>query len=148
MVDFTGGDVVVYKENPGGGIIFDAPGINDSGIVLFRDDGVPYESDSLIVDPQVVPMQTGFWALDEPDGLVVSFSDLSGPPVSLSITSAFVTTTLYGDVDLSGAVNFDDISAFIAVLASNGYQPEADFDDSGFVDFGDIPPFIEKLINL
>lgn len=55
------------------------------------------------------------------------------------------STTLLGDVDLSGTVDFLDIAPFIAVLSSNGSQAEADCDESGFVDFLDIAPFIAIL---
>jgi len=52
---------------------------------------------------------------------------------------------LLGDVNLDEAVSFSDISPFIAVLASNGFQAEADIDGSGVVDFADISPFISIL---
>jgi len=52
---------------------------------------------------------------------------------------------MLGDVDLSGEVNFSDISPFIAVLSGGGFQAEADIDQNGLVDFGDISPFISLL---
>ena len=52
---------------------------------------------------------------------------------------------LLGDVDLSGVVDFLDISAFIAVLSSGTFQAEADCDQSGAVDFLDISAFVEIL---
>ena len=52
---------------------------------------------------------------------------------------------LLGDVDLSGAVNFLDISAFILLLSGGGFQAEADCDESGEVNFLDISPFIGIL---
>ena len=52
---------------------------------------------------------------------------------------------LLGDVDLSGFVDFADISPFIALLSSQTFQEEADLDESGVVDFADIAPFIMAL---
>ena len=52
---------------------------------------------------------------------------------------------LCGDVDLSGVVDFSDISPFIAVLSAGAFQAEADCDESGAVDFSDIAPFIAAL---
>lgn len=147
MVDFAGGDVIVHEANPGGGFSFDAPGMLTGGIILYSADNIPFESDSLQVDPGVIPMQTGFWSLPEPNGIIVSFSDLSRPPVAFSITTAFVPPTLYGDVDRNGEVNFSDIPPFINVLTGDGYQAEVDCNEDGFISFGDIPPFIVALTN-
>ena len=52
---------------------------------------------------------------------------------------------LLGDVNLDGVVNFLDISAFIDVLVSGGYQAEADINKDGAVNFLDIAPFIDVL---
>jgi hypothetical protein len=54
-------------------------------------------------------------------------------------------TVLKGDVNLDGAVDFDDIPAFITVLQSGVFQAEADCDCSTVVDFSDIPAFISIL---
>ena len=64
-------------------------------------------------------------------------------PIFLSVTNT--VSVLLGDVDLSGAVDFGDISPFIAALMEGTFQEEADFDLSGTVDFFDIPLFIEAL---
>ena len=50
-----------------------------------------------------------------------------------------------GDVNLDGDVNFLDISPFIGVLSSQGFQAEADCDENGVVNFLDISPFIQIL---
>ncbi len=58
------------------------------------------------------------------------------------------STVLKGDVDLSEAVDFADIPAFIAVLqagATPATNPEADCNCDGAIDFGDIPAFIAIL---
>ena len=52
---------------------------------------------------------------------------------------------LLGDVNLDGSVNFLDISPFIVLLSSEGFQNEADMDQNNFVNFLDISPFIEAL---
>ena len=52
---------------------------------------------------------------------------------------------LKGDVDLSGAVSFSDIFAFISVLQSGIYQAEADTNSDTVVNFLDIPSFIAIL---
>lgn len=50
-----------------------------------------------------------------------------------------------GDVNLDGAVNFQDIPPFIAILIADGFQTEADCNENGAVDFSDIPAFIAIL---
>jgi hypothetical protein len=64
---------------------------------------------------------------------------------NLVVSSLSTTSVMKGDVDLSGAVNFSDIPAFITVLQSGIFQAEADCDCSGAVDFSDIPAFIAIL---
>ena len=50
-----------------------------------------------------------------------------------------------GDVNHSGTVDFLDISPFIAILSSSGYQREADCNGDGVVNFLDIAPFVALL---
>ena len=50
-------------------------------------------------------------------------------------------TTLLGDVNLDGGVDFFDIAPFIALLSSNAFQAEADINLDLSVDFFDIAPF-------
>ena len=54
---------------------------------------------------------------------------------------------LLGDVNLDGEVTFLDISPFITILSTAGFQAEADIDLSGDVTFLDIAPFIVILAN-
>ena len=56
-----------------------------------------------------------------------------------------LSAVLLGDVNLDTEVNFLDISPFIAVLSTGGFQNEADLDQNGLVDFLDIAPFITAL---
>ena len=62
----------------------------------------------------------------------------------MSVTTETVSVIL-GDVDLSGTVDFLDISPFITVLSGSTFQAEADCDENGVVEFLDIAPFIEIL---
>ncbi len=64
---------------------------------------------------------------------------------NINITFTEATSTLKGDADLDGDVDFADIPAFIAVLQGGGFLAEADCDCSGAVDFADIPAFIAIL---
>ena len=62
--------------------------------------------------------------------------------------SQIFQSPLMGDVNLSGTVDFFDISSFISLLASGTYQSEADFSTDGVVNFLDIAPFIATLAGL
>jgi hypothetical protein len=74
-------------------------------------------------------------------------ADGSASPQQLDRIAPNVSEVLLGDVDLSGTVDFLDITPFIGVLSGSGIpnQPEADCDESGVVDFLDITPFIAIL---
>ena len=65
-------------------------------------------------------------------------------PYTLTLNLVGGTAAL-GDVNLDGAVNFLDISPFIAVLSTGTDQAEADIDQNGIVNFLDISPFIQLL---
>ena len=52
---------------------------------------------------------------------------------------------LLGDVNLSGEVDFFDISPLISLLSTSGFQEEADINRDGVVNFFDISPFIQIL---
>ena len=65
---------------------------------------------------------------------------------NVAVTGSFAATEiLLGDVNLDNAVNFLDISPFIALLTSSTYQAEADCDENEAVNFLDIAPFIALL---
>jgi hypothetical protein len=64
---------------------------------------------------------------------------------NLVFTAAAAATTIKGDVDMSGVVDFADIPAFISVLQSGMFLAEADCDCDLDVDFDDIPAFIAIL---
>jgi len=83
------------------------------------------------------------------DGSPVNFNLNTAEPdifdAASIVTVSISSPVLLGDVNLDGVVNFQDISAFIAVLSSTGFQAEADIDGSGAVNFMDIGPFIQVL---
>ena len=55
------------------------------------------------------------------------------------------TKMLLGDVNRDGSVDFLDISSFISVLSSGGFEDNADINRDGSVTFLDIAPFIAIL---
>lgn len=63
-------------------------------------------------------------------------------------TNATLTVTpivILGDVNQDGMVAFSDISPFISLLSSGGFQTEADINQDNVVSFADISPFIGIL---
>ena len=66
------------------------------------------------------------------------------PGATLTVTLV-ASKGLLGDVNLDGVVDFFDIAPFIAILADQMFQFEADIDGDQDVDFFDIAPFIEIL---
>lgn len=75
------------------------------------------------------------------------FNNFSGdhlsPDATLNVT--LVAPVVLGDVDQNGVVDFADIPAFIEVLQTGMFLPEADINQDGVVNFDDIPGFIEIL---
>ena len=59
--------------------------------------------------------------------------------------AAFSIDVLLGDLNGDDVVNFLDISPFISLLSTGGFELEADFDGNGEVNFLDISPFIGAL---
>ena len=86
-------------------------------------------------------------AADRSDGAVrfdsLNDEDGLGPRLLLELGPSI--STLLGDVSLDGVVDFSDISPFIALLSTGGFQAEADIDGDGTVAFEDIAPFISIL---
>ena len=52
---------------------------------------------------------------------------------------------IFGDVNQDGTVDFLDITPFISLLSTGGFQVEADINQSGEVNFLDVAPFIGIL---
>lgn len=55
-------------------------------------------------------------------------------------------TSVSGDVDRNGQIDFSDIPPFVGVLLGRTYQEEADIDEDGVVGFSDVTPFVGVLI--
>ena len=72
----------------------------------------------------------------------VTMSDLHILDFNITDTPDF----LLGDVNRDGIFDFDDVSPFVALVLSNGFQVEADIDGNNSVDFGDVRPFIDLLL--
>ena len=52
-----------------------------------------------------------------------------------------------GDVNLDGSVNLIDVTPFVMLLNSQGYQIEADINQDGSVDLADVTPFVDLLFH-
>ena len=59
--------------------------------------------------------------------------------------AANLATDFIGDVNRDGVVDFLDISPFILLLSTQGYDAQADINFDGMIDFFDISPFIAVL---
>ena len=80
------------------------------------------------------------------DGSSFSFRESYGGAVfSPDATLTVTLSSILGDVNVDGEVNFLDISPFIALLSAGNFQEEADIDGNGVVNFLDIAPFIRLL---
>lgn len=58
---------------------------------------------------------------------------------------AALTAVILGDVNLDGVVNLLDVSPFVDLITSGGYQIEADINKDGAVDLLDVAPFVNLL---
>ena len=68
------------------------------------------------------------------------------PEAVLSLAvSRYDSTSVWGERNMDGEVDFFDISSFIELLTSNTFQAEADINEDGEVTFFDIQPFIDIL---
>jgi hypothetical protein len=122
---------------------FDAPGLDagglDPGLNLM---GVnPVDGDQWNFNAGYIgqgPLPVWSWH-DNPAGNEFFASQPHG------VLTFVAPTVLLGDVDLSGTVDFLDITPFIGVLSGGTFQAEADCNESGGVDFLDITPFIAIL---
>ena len=152
QVDFSGGEIVIQRDNAGGGVFFND--VNGLGTILVFDLFVAFDSDALLTDPatEIVGSPASLYSLTEPTGAVVSFSDVMvGPgtgPVVLAIMALppEIEPVVLGDLDGNRIVNFLDISPFIMRLTTGTFQAEADIDQNGQVNFLDISPFIMILV--
>ena len=79
------------------------------------------------------------------DEVYIYQNAITAEEVSALASVAVSTTTLIGDANCDGTVNFLDITPFIALLTSDDFKPEADIDGNGVINFLDITPFIAIL---
>ena len=82
------------------------------------------------------------------DGVVVTSDAINTEDFgtgSIVHTLADTSSLLLGDVNGDEIVSFADVSPFIALLSTSGFQEEADINRSGTVDFADVSPFIAIL---
>ena len=136
-------------------VVFDS-----SGTVIASSDDISYGGDSIDVDTIAglsnsstsddsflfnIVLDPGTYFLEvRATDVDISDTPNSGDQYFL-VTSLVPSDVLLGDTDLSGVVNFSDISPFIAILSTGGFQAEADIDQNGEVNFADISPFIALL---
>lgn len=124
----------------------------------FFDDAMVSVGNFAVIDPafgneegsESVPIVGEVIAIAAPKNVRFVRAVFSGTNGQVDINNAgftgqLSTPTLMGDVDMNGVVNFLDISPFIALLSSVGFQAEADFNQNGVVDFLDIAAFIAVL---
>ena len=123
-----------------GTVTVDIEGVGSFDFVA--DDGNPSDDFSLPFGTDFIPAGAE---------VTVSLSSPATPDASVRIQEITVSTVavdapfMLGDVSRNGTVDFDDIGPFIAVLASTGFQFEADIDGNNLVNFDDIGPFIGVL---
>lgn len=85
-------------------------------------------------------------ALPDESGLTIECDRLvAGQEIQYDADLVGGTAGLIGDVNQDGVVDFLDISPFISVLSSGGFQAEADINGDAAVDFLDISPFVGLL---
>ena len=137
-------DVFIRTTGPNG-TWFRPDELNNIGIEFFD-----YEP----VDPENQFGETGYIslgsALDNASQVEIIINDFDGETGNdeMEIDNFEIVgdaVVLLGDVNLSGVVDFSDISPFIALLSTGEFLAEADINQSGSVDFSDISPFISLL---
>ena len=80
-----------------------------------------------------------------PQGVTIPLGISLNPSFGSATVTVVPATTLLGDINLDGAVDFLDIIPFIAILSSQSFQEEADLDENGEVNFLDLIPFVDIL---
>ena len=165
VVNQTGGDLGLNTDVESGGVLnisggtFGTAVFDDADLDVQSGGTVNFTGTDFLIDGNPIPgltlgttvtitdrgMLTGTFL----DGSPVNFNLNPGGPDSFNAGSTLTVTLgspfLLGDVNLDGMVTFFDISPFIAILADEGFQDEADIDRNSVVNFFDISPFIEIL---
>ena len=124
----------------------------------FFDDSMASVGNFVVIDPafgnlegsESFPIIGEEIAIGAPKNVRLVRAVFSGTNGQVDINNAGFTgqlsaTTLLGDLNLDGVVGFLDISPFIALLSTGGFQAEGDFNENGIVDFLDIAAFIAVL---
>ncbi len=71
-------------------------------------------------------------------------SGINGPMGQIQMTGS-IASVLLGDVNLDGTVNLLDVSPFVTLITSGGFQLEADINGDGVVSLLDVAPFVQVL---
>jgi hypothetical protein len=161
---------ITFSGTPTDGSSFVPGTVSDVALTNFRSTNFPEATTGAVlsdgVDSVGFGQSTGSVASNIPinnsfaaNARFPGFSLLTNPVTLTADTGAFnlkgfelatiftytIGGALKGDCDMDGDIDFDDIPAFITVLQSGIFVPEADCDCSTQVDFGDIPAFITIL---
>ena len=83
--------------------------------------------------------------LDTSERLAVSFDGNPAQAPVLTVDFTPGKTILLGDVNLDGVVNLLDVSPFVDVISTSGFQLEADVNQDGVVNLLDVAVFIDIL---
>jgi CSLREA domain-containing protein len=125
--------------------------VNGVTVPLLTDNGGAVETIALLENGPAIDAGNNALAVDA-NGSPLSFDQrgagfdrIFGSTVDIGAFEYGSSAFLLGDVNQSGAVDFLDISPFIAVLSSGEFLDEADINRDGTVDFLDISPFITVL---
>ncbi len=136
IVNITGGTVIFLRADSGSEVNITGTQFLLNGELL----------DALVVGESFTitePMGRLTGILADGSSFAILVPNASNP----TITVTLVPPVILGDVDLNGVVDFLDINPFIQVLATEGFQAEADCNQDGAVDFLDIQVFIDIVKN-
>ena len=121
------------------------PGILD--YVIYTDSVISAEY-SFVLNPSIMSdaelAATGLIETDMMRTKNVNTGDFDHLPLIVDF-AANLATDFIGDVNRDGVVDFLDISPFILLLSTQGYDAQADINFDGMIDFFDISPFIAVL---
>ena len=165
VVNQTGGDLGLNTDVESGGVLnisggtFGTAVFDDADLDVQSGGTVNFTGTEFSIDGNPIPGLTLGTTVTITDRGMLTGTFLDGSPVNFDLDSdgpdsfnagSTLTVTLgspflLGDVNLDGMVTFFDISPFIAILADEGFQDEADIDRNSVVNFFDISPFIEIL---
>jgi len=147
VYDEDGNVFAAYVSRAGGGLVVAGATVSSNysdWSILYRD-ATRYEGEPA-VDQQRFLRDSVLSVLIQD----TNFSDTGVTTSNLRVFDFAVTSpesTLLGDCNLDGVVDFSDIVPFISILSASGYLEEADVNQDGAVDFSDVRPFISVLSN-